>query len=512
MLVKERSILDTRINEQNMLHAALGMGAAALMLCPIVFTNQMPRMLKTLSLMGSIGCSATLAYQQSQRTTEQARKMQRIVHLGQEDVLKDLTAFEIAYYKLLAKRGLKDRLKQLVLKLPVEEQLGAAQEFGIQDMFNYVAVEAQTVGAAPALPSGTIAYTPIKDEVPEPSDQWIVDIAKKCAEPDPEKRRFQHLIINGGSQSGKSTLFSKLLELIIKLTSSQGAITNLIDPKYPKTRWAIEPSFIGYENVNKGVEAAIKELDDRKKKCIDARKADKPDPVFPRYFLILDEWDSVYGEGKGYGTCISKAIAEKLLRDVKRILKEAAAYDITLVLIGQSPLSKTNGLSRSDCNSACRLLLGSQALKWLKDPDFSYETAEYEAELQDMLSREARCCLIEPNMGVPYVREIPRISVELLANVGKETRDIPDTEVIPESETTEPVKAQHNPTIKPRDLDKTNDARDKWMAIANWSKGFSETPNDSAIIEKLQEMGIKFSDEESKERAVKYVKERFFGK
>jgi energy-coupling factor transporter ATP-binding protein EcfA2 len=197
----------------------------------------------------------------------------------------------------------------------------------------------------------------------KPGMEWIVDIAEKACLP-LEKRSHQHLKIDGGSQSGKSTLVSLIIALISRM---EGKLQiNLVDPKYPKTQWMIEPSFVGYEQVGDGIDAAIAELENRKKLCLQAAKNKQEQPTFTRYLLIVDEWDNVWGNGKGYANVISKKEAEGIKGNLQRIFKEAAAYNLSLILIGQSPLATDNGFSRSSFNSATRVVLGNEALKWVQ--------------------------------------------------------------------------------------------------------------------------------------------------
>jgi hypothetical protein len=248
----------------------------------------------------------------------------------------------------------------------------------------------------------------------KPDMQWIVDIAEKsCLHLG--KRSNQHFKIDGGSQSGKSTFISLLIALISK--KSEKIQINLIDPKYPMTQWQLKPSFVGFDQVVDGINTAIAELDNRKKMSMNAAKNNQALPEFTRYLVIVDEWDTIWSNGQGYADVIDKKTAMKLKGNLQRILKESAAYNMSLILVGQSPLSTDNGFSRSSLNSATRIVLGNEALKWSQDAGFPFKSiaGRLSNELEEIISSGARVALIAPNLGSsPYVKEIPHIDLQEL--------------------------------------------------------------------------------------------------
>jgi hypothetical protein len=251
---------------------------------------------------------------------------------------------------------------------------------------------------------------------PEPGFDWIFDIVQNSCKP-LDKRSNQHFKVDGGSQSGKSTFVSLLIALIGKL-SGEIAI-NLVDPKYPMTQWMIQPSFIGYEQVNNGVDAAIQELENRKTQCLQAKKNRQALPEFKRYLLIVDEWDNIWGNGTGYGDVIDVKLAKKIKGKIQRLYKEAAAYNMTVILLGQSPLTTDNGFSRSSFNSATRIVLGNEALKWVQDPGFPFKGCAQQLanELENWIGIGKRVALVVPNLGsTPYVESIPLINLDELFN------------------------------------------------------------------------------------------------
>ncbi len=264
----------------------------------------------------------------------------------------------------------------------------------------------------------------------KPGMEWIVDIAEKACLP-LDKRSHQHLKIDGGSQSGKSTLVSLLIALISRMEGKTQI--NLVDPKYPKTQWLIEPSFIGYEQVDDGINAAIAELEHRKKLCLQAAKNKQEQPTFTRYLLIVDEWDNIWGNGLGYANVIDKKLAGKIKGNLQRIFKEAAAYNLSLILIGQSPLATDNGFSRSSFNSATRIVLGNEALKWVQDTGFPFKgkAQSLATELEEHIDAGGRVAMIAPNLGsAPFIQPIPQINLaEVLGRTTPpaQPQDAPET-------------------------------------------------------------------------------------
>lgn len=314
----------------------------------------------------------------------------------------------------------------------------------------------------------------------KPDMQWIVDIAEKSCLP-LAKRSNQHFKIDGGSQSGKSTFISLLIALISKM--SEKIQVNLIDPKYPMTQWQLKPSFVGFDQVIDGVYAAIAELDNRKKLSMDAAKNNQPLPLFTRYLLVLDEWDTVWSNGQGYADVIDKKAALKLKGNLQRILKESAAYNMSLILVGQSPLSTDNGFSRSSLNSATRIVLGNEALKWSQDAGFPFKSvaSKLSDELEEIIGTGARVALIAPNLGsVPYVEEMPHINLRELFGL----------------EETPKVEASNQPDL--------TDEQKAFTLIKNWVSERTEKPSASEVWQAWQ----KLTNKQLNEIGLKYLMEK----
>jgi energy-coupling factor transporter ATP-binding protein EcfA2 len=383
--------------------------------------------------------------------------------------------------------------------VPWFQKLYWAKKLEISELITSFFVEKETEPQQATLPAESWQNTQPEIESVQkievtPAMGWIVEIAEKTCLP-LEKRSHQHLKIDGGSQSGKSTLVSLIIALISRM---EGKLQiNLIDPKYPKTQWMIEPSFIGYEQVGDGIHAAIAELENRKKLCLQAAKNKQQQPTFTRYLLIVDEWDNIWGNGKGYASVISKKEAEGIKGNLQRIFKEAAAYNLSLILIGQSPLATDNGFSRSSFNSATRIVLGNEALKWVQDPGFPFKgkAQALADELEEVIGNGDRVAMIAPNLGsAPFIEPIPQINL---------------MEVLGKPQPPQQPPQQPQPTPEPQQPQVENEEMTQeqktYIAMRDWiaNRETPPTPEEVATIwEKLT--GKRLQGE-----ALAYVMEKF---
>lgn len=251
--------------------------------------------------------------------------------------------------------------------------------------------------------------TPTKSK--EADDAWLKELVVDLAKKNPGDRVHNHLNIVGPSQYGKSVLGSYILKLLIETDS--GSIFSGSDPKYPMTRWPFSFPYKGYETVLKAHDDTEIELEIRKKACTEAIERGMPMPEFSRFIFVQDEWDTVWSEGEGYPGIISKQDARLIRQKHLRFLKESAAYNFTLINIGQSPLNLATGFSRSDWNSGCRIILGIEALKYVYDSAFPFKNLadSLSQEINSLLSSDKRVCLVVPNRIKPYVKEIPKIDI-----------------------------------------------------------------------------------------------------
>lgn len=405
------------ISFRNFLFGGLVVFGIGATVTPLLFKHQ-ARSAKTLSLLsGLLSCSAAclmpLEYHEkkllriynksiednySNQLTHEKIRVDAIQQITETQKLaqhleRNVPDFQLGYW------ANKFELVPLISKFFISSDETVPDTKAENDSFNFV---------------GTPNIIEAKYNEPKVDNQWLLDIVAKTTLP-LEQRSHQHLKIDGGSQSGKSTLVSFIVYCISY--KSQEIEINLVDPKYPMSQWQFKPQFKGYEMVERGVDAAIQELEIRKKLSVESVEKNQELPSFKRYLLIVDEWDSIWGNGKGYGAIIDRKAAEKIKNKLTRVLKESASYNMSLVLIGQSPLTTDIGFSRSSLNSATRIVLGNEALKWVNDPGFPFKNAAASLanELEDWIEAGNRVALIVPNIGSkPSVQPIPIIDLSRL--------------------------------------------------------------------------------------------------
>jgi len=343
--------------------------------------------------------------------------------------------------------------------------------------------------AEPEWLNSPFQYTPASQLKPgeeQASADWIIQIVTDAIAPY-SKRNHQHLIINAPTQSGKSTLAACFIGLFCKALG--GRVTTLvIDPKHSDTNWLVPVDFGGFESAYNGLKKAIAELDKRKELARAAQSKGLLKPDFERFLIILDEWNILYGGGKGYAQIISKEMAEEMLADVQRLLNESAFLNMTLVLIGQSPLSGDNGLSRPIMENATRVTLNKTAIRWLNDKDFPNVElkAPFKKKINGWLKDKRRCALVVPMSGEPFCSLIPVINLDFFNEQFNEDEESAiETTADTSPETTEP-------TEKPRP--NLLEMITKWYAGVVFE--FGHEPNDGTLLAAWKELtGSDLSEE-----------------
>jgi hypothetical protein len=474
-----QTLIERQVNAERLIMGGLALGAIACTFSPVLIPQQ-DKVTKLLQMLYGVtsGAAFTSCAYLRQKKERLYQSLSDAQNLMLKEGLKSELTFNTATQRMEAQR----ELAAYIAQKPLHEQQRWIVMFGLQGILPSVTVDAPTSPSVPGWVSSNASPESVEYE-PEPDPvanmDWIYALVEEMAEIDPDRRKHHHLKIDGGSQSGKSTLFSCILDLLNQAIAHNGSklVTNLIDPKYPKTRWTIKPSFIGFEQVKAGVETAIKALDIRKKQCVEAEEKGISHPDFPRYVLIIDEWDSIWGEGKGYGDIIPKDDAVEIRSMTLRILKEAAAYNFTLVIIGQSPLSTTNGFSRSDLNSATRLVVGNEALKWVQDPGFPFKVIapDLQSDLNYWIGKDARCCVCIPNVGQPFVEAIPKIK----AGASEKQREKQSPQ--PSTDWLEEIKQWLNAQLQ---LPNREQVRAKWEELTG------KQLNDRGLEYLLKELGL----------------------
>lgn len=485
----QKTLLEAQVHFDKLLNFSIGAIAIAGTFTPLMFPKYMDRESKLLTLLlGSLSASGLCV------SLELGKRKDKIFQTFDESQLqafREECQHEIAYDRTTRTIEAQRRLADEISRLPSYEHDRWVAMYSLQGLVAPQALPQQS--SSEPIKNTWLTNQPDVESVtysePEPGFDWIFEIVQNSCKP-LDKRSNQHFKVDGGSQSGKSTFVSLLIALISKLS---GQIQlNLVDPKYPMTQWQIQPSFIGYEQVANGIEAAIQELDDRKKQCLAAKKGRQPLPDFKRYLLIVDEWDSIWGNGKGYADVIDRKQAEKIKGNLQRILKESAAYNMSLILVGQSPLSTDNGFSRSSLNSATRIVLGNEALKWVQDPGFPFKSIAQQLsnELENWIGIGKRVALVVPNLGsAPYVEPIPLINLEELF-----AESMTDTETAQTEETTELTAEQKAFFVLKNWVDERKEKptpSEVWQA---WEKLTGTQANNNMLRYLLEKLGLSSED------------------
>jgi hypothetical protein len=389
-------------------------------LTPFLFKNSFDRESKTLMLTTGLVASLAASFMPK---NELISKLKTVYEKNSIDQLKQQLTHEIAQQDTLLEIENKQALAQHIEHEIPDYQLPYwAKQLGLEPLISKFYIDSDSEESFEKLETSdnqifTNNTQPLQPNIhtEKSSDlDWLKTIAREFTLPQ-GKRLHEHLNIAGGTQSGKSTLTSILITLIIQAYQSQGieTIINLIDPKYPMTTWCFNPTFTGYEQACEGLNQATKELMLRKKLAKEARKNGQTQPVFKPYIVLFDEWDTSYGKGKGYSSVITKDDAVTLLQQVSAIINEGAAYDVRIVLIGQSIQSQVNGLNTSIQKQLTRIVLGIEGLSWLESPYFPVKSqvARLTPIIEPLIESEKRCCVVVSNKGKANAYEIAHISL-----------------------------------------------------------------------------------------------------
>ena len=237
------------------------------------------------------------------------------------------------------------------------------------------------------------AHTVLSASAPatiEPGKDWIRDLLFDSE----GNLRRQHISLNGKTQSGKSTLASHLMSCIA-------------GNQKPKI-WLVNPKHIGSSPDWEGITPYCTSIDDYlaalryfnsllQGRCKDDFSYQAADP----WFFVLEELDwAVDHHGK-------KAVLSLLMP----LIKVGAALKITVILVGQS--AQAEYLNGSAWRQFSRIIIGSEALAFLQNPQFAYshEVKQPLKELAEQLTeKRERFALVIPFEGLPSIQVIPDLS------------------------------------------------------------------------------------------------------
>jgi hypothetical protein len=246
-------------------------------------------------------------------------------------------------------------------------------------------------------------------------------------------RANHHFSFWGETQSGKSTLAGVFINKIAA-NSQRPAYVFCSDPKNYLTAWLCKFSrkFDGFKtNLDHWVTFATKVIDARQDEFKNNRKGEGLSEIF----LVQDEVNVVYGEGKGLLGQVPKETAMNLCAMWNYIINFTAAMKIHGIFMGQNPLSTYTGFSRPALKNICFLALGKVSNYVLTRMP---ELLNVKAEISDLFSRvcelldreQVRYALVIPTRGNPFVALIPVFDIDAMEQVNEPQETAPKQDAV----------------------------------------------------------------------------------
>jgi len=128
----------------------LAIGAIIGTITPIILTTQLPTPLKSASLLAGAGCSAAAAVVSGNKIARKQNKFAKIIDTTQEDAVLSRMESEIAYVKMLDDIYNNNRILDVVMQLPADQQNYWLNYFGVSGLAaSTIAVEAKAILEAP---------------------------------------------------------------------------------------------------------------------------------------------------------------------------------------------------------------------------------------------------------------------------------------------------------------------------------------------------------------------------
>ena len=262
--------------------------------------------------------------------------------------------------------------------------------------------------------------------------------------------RHANIKIDGSTGEGKTTLAEEIMRRVGKGRSIE---RYLVNPKHieSKPSWSFRPYVSSITMVMQAID-----------KFCEMLQARIEDPDFSEEsthrFYVIDEHDWCYEEhGKLY------------ISGVRKLIKVCRELNDHVVLCGQSALAKDTGLSGSDFRQMGRIVLGAEAIAFLKNPQYLYSNkAELIAKAERYQAEGKRFALAIPSKGTPDIYLTPHIE--------KKKITLP-----PAEKTTTPTPiAASKPTAQPGEC--TIDL------LLAWIDNLHRLPTDDELRQKYQEL------------------------
>ncbi|MGL5194260.1 MAG: AAA family ATPase [Chroococcales cyanobacterium] len=207
-------------------------------------------------------------------------------------------------------------------------------------------------------------------------------------------RKAYHAAANGITGDGKSTLIETLIEA---LNDGCPSIVYLVNPKHivSEPEWSYAPICTTIDNALEALESLNELMQSR----ITDPNFDKA--TAPNVYFVIDEIDwicSVYGK---------KAV--NLLRNLFKVGRSVKCF---VFLAGQTAQLGT-GFTSDDYRQMVRFVMGSEALAFLNNPQFSWDSEPYRETVETWQSQGRRFALIIPTKGKPFLQLMPHIEREI---------------------------------------------------------------------------------------------------
>lgn len=258
-------------------------------------------------------------------------------------------------------------------------------------------------------------------------DLWVDELCESSANQNMSDRANHHFGLWGETQSGKSTLAGIIINKIAAKSQKPAMIFGS-DPKNYLTVWLCQFSrkFDGFKTtLDQWVTFATKVIDTRQAEFKNNRRGEGLGEIF----LIQDEVNVVYGEGKGLLGQVEKETALSLCAMWNYIINFTAAMKIHGIFMGQNPLSTFTGFSRPALNNICFLALGKVSnyvlTKMTELLNVKPEILSLFSQVCELLNKEkVRYALVIPTRGNPFIGLIPVFDIDAM-----EQREPEKTEV-----------------------------------------------------------------------------------
>ena len=439
---KDKDIYSKLINVERVLMGTLAATAIVGTFTPVVFApnlNSEVKLIQQLLGLFSGACFTAEAYRRKHKE-KFYKSIEDASHAIIKEELKGTFTYEQCKNAIESKR----ELAGYVNGLPEMERARWMQSYGLQGLVELPQIQQavldeprQLVGSR-TIPNPEIATIDerVVQAIINPStrqlleelaaqypgyiridDEWVDELCESSARQKMGERANHHFSFLGETQSGKSTLAGVFINKIAAMSQGPAYVFGS-DPKNYLTAWLCKFSrkFDGFKHsLDHWVTFATKVIDARQEEFKNNRKGEGLGEIF----LIQDEVNVVYGEGKGLLGQVPKETAMNLCAMWNYVINFTAAMKIHGIFMGQSPLSAATGFSRPALKNICFLALGKVSNYVLtKMPELlnvKTEISDLFSEVCELLdNEEVRYALVIPTRGNPFVALIPIFDIDAM--------------------------------------------------------------------------------------------------